>query len=226
MGSTTTQGRPTARVSAAGRVAFRSGYGVGALIANFRSSIPSPSFPLFTLHWRPHGFQCKTRGRADRYSFLVRLFHPQLHAGLSRRTPTSFSDESKYSNGQRRSLADLEHETRVGLTYCCWNQPHIKQQKGKQIADHQFSNTIRTQRREPRRPSASQSPEPKIDGALENGGRSGDTPSQQPTYAEAFAVAYCASLAPGRSTDGNQMETLEVESNYPSDDPGKRNEKE
>jgi hypothetical protein len=23
---------------------------VGALIANFRSSIPSPSFPLFTLH--------------------------------------------------------------------------------------------------------------------------------------------------------------------------------
>src|SRR5262245_22325563 len=95
MGSTTTQGRPATRVSAAGRVAFRSGYGVGALITNFRSSIPSPSFPLFTLHWRPHGVQCKTRGRADRYSFLVRLFHPQLHAGLSRRTPTIFSDEPK-----------------------------------------------------------------------------------------------------------------------------------
>jgi hypothetical protein len=78
VGSTTTQGRPTTRVSAAGRVAFRSGYGVGALITNFRSSIPSPSFPLFTLHWRPHGIQCKTRGRADRYSFLVRLFHPQV----------------------------------------------------------------------------------------------------------------------------------------------------
>src|SRR5439155_19940111 len=29
---------------------------------------------------------CKTRGRSDRYSFLVRLFHPLLHAGLSRRT--------------------------------------------------------------------------------------------------------------------------------------------
>ena len=28
----------------------------------------------------------KTRGRADRYSFLVRLFHPLLHAGLARRT--------------------------------------------------------------------------------------------------------------------------------------------
>jgi hypothetical protein len=28
----------------------------------------------------------KTRGRADRYSLLVRNFHPLLHAGLSRRT--------------------------------------------------------------------------------------------------------------------------------------------
>src|SRR5206468_4533869 len=88
MGSTTTQGRPTACGSAAGRMAFRSGYGVSALIANFRSSIPSPSVPLFTLHWTLHSAQRKTRGRADRYSFLVRLFHPQLHAGLSRRTPT------------------------------------------------------------------------------------------------------------------------------------------
>ena len=91
MGSATTQGRPAARVDAAGHVAFRSGDGVGALIANFRSSIPSPSFPLFTLHWTPHSAQRKTRGRVDRYSFLVRLFHPQLHAGLSRRTTTFFS---------------------------------------------------------------------------------------------------------------------------------------
>ena len=91
MGSATTQGRPAARAGVAGRVAFRSGDGVGALIANFRSSIPSPSFPLFTLRWTPHSAQCKTRGRADRYSFLVRLFHPQLHAGLSRRTTTFFS---------------------------------------------------------------------------------------------------------------------------------------
>jgi hypothetical protein len=30
--------------------------------------------------------QRKTRGRVDRYSFLVRLFHPLLHAGFSRRT--------------------------------------------------------------------------------------------------------------------------------------------
>ena len=95
MGSATTQGRPATRAGAAGRVAFRSGDGVGALIANFRSSIPSPSFPLFTLHWTLHSAQRKTRGRADRYSFLVRLFHPQLHAGLFRRTPTISSDEPK-----------------------------------------------------------------------------------------------------------------------------------
>src|SRR5918995_5769242 len=91
MGSATTQGRPATRVSAAGHVAFRSGDSVGTLIANFRSSIPSPSFPLFTLHWTPHSVQCKTRGRVDRYSFLVRLFHPRLHAGLSRRTTTIFT---------------------------------------------------------------------------------------------------------------------------------------
>jgi hypothetical protein len=90
MGSLTTQGRPATRAGAADRVAFRSGDGVGALIANFRSSIPSPSFPLFTLHWTLHSAQRKTRGRVDRYSFLVRLFHPQLHTGLSRRTTTFF----------------------------------------------------------------------------------------------------------------------------------------
>ena len=42
--------------------------------------------PLFTLHCALHGAQRKIRGRVDRYSFLVRLFHPLLHAGLSRRT--------------------------------------------------------------------------------------------------------------------------------------------
>ena len=30
--------------------------------------------------------QRKTRGRADRYSLLVRIFHSLLHAGLARRT--------------------------------------------------------------------------------------------------------------------------------------------
>jgi len=86
MGSTTTQDRPTTRAHAAGRVAFRYLDSVGALISDFRSSIPSPSFPLFTLRWTFRNVQCKTRGRADCYSFLVRLLHPHFHAGLSRRT--------------------------------------------------------------------------------------------------------------------------------------------
>ena len=59
---------------------------VGVPIARFRSSIPSPPIPLFTLHYAPHGTQRKTRGRVVRYSFLVRIFHPLLPAGLSRRT--------------------------------------------------------------------------------------------------------------------------------------------
>src|SRR5665213_1248559 len=91
MGSTTTQDRSAARDNAADRVAFHSGDGVGALIANFRSSIPSPSVPLFTLHRTLHSVRRKTRSRVDRYSFLVRLFHPLFHAGLSRRTTTFFS---------------------------------------------------------------------------------------------------------------------------------------
>ncbi len=72
-------------------VAFRRTDGVGVLIAHFRSSIPSPPIPLFTLHCAPRGTQSKTRGRVDRYSFLVRNFHSLLPAGLSRRTGPLFS---------------------------------------------------------------------------------------------------------------------------------------
>src|ERR1019366_8721548 len=59
---------------------------VGVLIASFRSSIPSPPIPLFTLRCAPRDAQRKTRGRVDRYSFLVGILPPLLHAGLSRRT--------------------------------------------------------------------------------------------------------------------------------------------
>ena len=91
MGSTTTQDRSGARATAPDRVAFRFVDSVGIPIAIFRSSIPSPSIPLFTLHPTPRGARCKTRGRVARYAFLVRLFHPLLHAGLSRRSVNYFS---------------------------------------------------------------------------------------------------------------------------------------
>src|ERR1039458_6317325 len=52
----------------------------------FEAQSPTPPIPLFTLRCAPHGAQRKTRGRADRYSLLVRIFHSLLHAGLSRRT--------------------------------------------------------------------------------------------------------------------------------------------
>jgi hypothetical protein len=63
---------------------------VGVLIADFRSSIPSPPIPLFTFRCAPHDAQRKTRGRVDRYSFLVRDSHPLLPAGLSRHTRPFF----------------------------------------------------------------------------------------------------------------------------------------
>ena len=70
-------------------VAFRPSENVGVLIDPFRSSMPSPPIPLFTLRCVPRGTQRKTRGRVVRYSFLVRIFHPLLPAGLSRRTRPS-----------------------------------------------------------------------------------------------------------------------------------------
>src|SRR5260370_17708264 len=68
------------------RFAFHQVKSVGVLIASFRSSIPSPPVPLFTLRRTPHDVQRKTRGRVVRYSFLVGLLHSLLHADLSRRT--------------------------------------------------------------------------------------------------------------------------------------------
>jgi hypothetical protein len=71
------------------RFAFHQVKSVGVPIASFRSSIPSPPVPLFTLRRTPHDAQRKTRGRVVRYSFLVGLFHSLLHAGLSRRTDSA-----------------------------------------------------------------------------------------------------------------------------------------
>ncbi len=51
----------------------------------FRSSIPRPPMPLSTLHLAPHAPGARLEVKMVRYSFLVGLFHPLLHAGLSRR---------------------------------------------------------------------------------------------------------------------------------------------
>ena len=45
-----------------------------------------PAYPLSTLRWVPRGSSARLEAKVDRYSFLVRLFHPLLHAGLPRRT--------------------------------------------------------------------------------------------------------------------------------------------
>ena len=124
MGSTTTQDRPTTRAHAAGRVAFRYLDSVGALISDFRSSIPSPSFPLFTLRWTFRNVQCKTRGRADCYSFLVRLFHPLFHAGLARRTQVFVPQEQLL-------IDEAPQRRRVGVSSGIdrtWQNVYLKRQ--------------------------------------------------------------------------------------------------
>jgi hypothetical protein len=47
----------------------------------FGAQWPTPPVPLFTLRCAPHGTQRKTRGRVDRYSFLVGFLPPLLHTG-------------------------------------------------------------------------------------------------------------------------------------------------
>ena len=66
---------------------------VGVLIASFRSSIPSPPIPLFTLRCAPRGVTTQNSGRVDRYSFLVGILPPLLHTGLARRTEIQFHAE-------------------------------------------------------------------------------------------------------------------------------------
>jgi len=51
----------------------------------FRRSNPGPPMPLSTLHPAPRGARRKTWGRDGSLLLSCGLFHPRLHAGLSRR---------------------------------------------------------------------------------------------------------------------------------------------
>jgi len=112
MGSATTRDQPETRANVPGHTAFRFDDSVGVPIAIFRSSIPSPPIPLFTLHRASRDTLRKTRGRVARYSFLVRLLHPLFHAGLSRRTVNYFSrppgvliaDQVPFENGEEACM--------------------------------------------------------------------------------------------------------------------------
>src|SRR5206468_12681557 len=59
---------------------------VGVRVVCFRSSIAHPAYTPVYASLSPSRYQRKTRGRVDRWSFLVRILHSLLHAGLSRRT--------------------------------------------------------------------------------------------------------------------------------------------
>jgi hypothetical protein len=109
LGSTTTQDRAGTRDIAPARVAFRQCKSVSALIASFRSSIPSPPIPLFTLRHTPRGVQRKTRDRAVRYSFLVGLLHSLLHAGLSRRTALAILHSFSSTGGRPNQIQAIHN---------------------------------------------------------------------------------------------------------------------
>ena len=59
---------------------------VGVRVVSFRSSIAHPTYTPIYASLSSSRYQRKTRGRADRWSFLVRILHSLLHASLTRRT--------------------------------------------------------------------------------------------------------------------------------------------
>ena len=56
-----------------------------------------PAYPLSTLRWVPRGSSARLEAKWFATPFLVRLFHPLLHAGLSRRTniPITLNDSGQ-----------------------------------------------------------------------------------------------------------------------------------
>src|ERR1035441_8914266 len=88
----TTQGPQPARAIARRGVAFPIRPQGRHPRLSFRSSIPGPLMPLSTLRKAPlAAHPARLEVKMDRYSFLVRLFHSLLHAGLSRRSDVRVS---------------------------------------------------------------------------------------------------------------------------------------
>ena len=72
-------------------VAFRLRQGRRRPDCAFSKLNTQPTYtPVYASTCAPRDAPRKTRGRVDRYSFLVRLFHSLLQAGLSRRTGATF----------------------------------------------------------------------------------------------------------------------------------------
>jgi len=88
---------------------------VGVRVVSFRSSIAHPAYTPVYASLSSSRYQRKTRGRADRWSFLVRILHSLLHAGLARRTNIAIAlidgGSERYRLG---SVSYLGLETRSG----------------------------------------------------------------------------------------------------------------
>ena len=85
-GSPTAQGRPTLAYCTSSVLPSASLNGVGTLDRVISRLNALPARPLSTLRRHPYGRLRMTRGQRGSLPFSVRLFHPLLHAGFSRRT--------------------------------------------------------------------------------------------------------------------------------------------
>ncbi len=93
---------------------------VGVRIVSFRSSIAHPAYTPVYASLSPSRYQRKTRGRVDRWSFLVRILHSLLHAGLSRRTNIAITIIAPQSSalhiGELRGYFSIPHGENINTT--------------------------------------------------------------------------------------------------------------
>jgi len=89
---------------------------VGVRIVSFRSSIAHPAYTPVYASLSPSRYQRKTRGRVDRYSFLVRILHSLLHAGLSRRTNIASLTMSAVSSTFRAHFSEHSEKSAISLS--------------------------------------------------------------------------------------------------------------
>src|SRR6266699_2765111 len=93
---------------------------VGVRVVSFRSSIAHPAYTPVYASLSPSRYQRKTRGRVDRWSFLVRILHSLLHAGLSRRTNIAITIIAPQSSalhiGELRGYFSIPHGENINTT--------------------------------------------------------------------------------------------------------------
>jgi hypothetical protein len=85
----------------------------------FEARPPTPAYTPAYASLSPPRYQRKTRGRVDRYAFLLRILHSLLHRGLARRTAIATLQQL----GPRSPAGALHLSRAVGPVPLCRKVP-------------------------------------------------------------------------------------------------------